>query len=195
MGNEMDLREAIKRRRSIRRFTGELIPKDKIEELLNLAMWAPSGMNRQNWYFIVVKGEMKDKLVDISRKAFNVFISKSLKEVFKDKESVIKESERFFYTLGSAPIVICVYRISTVEGELTDIQSVAAVIENLLLLLCEENLGGCWMTGPVHLENDINNMLGVKGKKLQALIPVGVPDVTPPTPKRKEGRVEWIGWD
>ena len=191
----MELKEAIKNRRSIRRFKDTPIPKEKIEKLINLAMWAPSGMNRQNWHFIIVKGEIKNKLIDISKKAFNEFISRSLKEVFKDRETVIKESERFFYTLGNAQIVICVYRTSTVEGELTDIQSVAAAIENLLLLLCEEGLGGCWMTGPVHLENEINEILCVKSKKLQALIPLGVPDIIPPLPKRKEGRIEWIGWD
>ena len=134
-------------------------------------------------------------MIEISRISFDKFIAKSLKTVFKDKEVVITESRRFFYSLGNAPVVICVYRASTVEGELTDIQTVAAAIENFLLLLHEEGLGGCWMTGPVHLEDEINCVLGVRGKKLQALIPVGVPDYEPSTPKRKEGRIEWIGWD
>lgn len=191
----MELKEAIKNRRSIRKFKDTHIQKEKIEGLLNLAMWAPSGMNRQNWYFVVVEGEVKDKLIEVSKRAFIEFISESLKEVFKDRETVIKESEKFFYNLGNAPVVICVYRSRTIEGELTDIQSVAAAVENLLLLIHEEGLGGCWMTGPVHLENEINKILGVKSKKLQAIIPLGVPDIIPPTPKRKGGRIEWIGWD
>ncbi|MCK4395079.1 nitroreductase family protein [candidate division WOR-3 bacterium] len=191
----MELKEAIKNRRSIRKFKDTHIQKEKIEGLLNLAMWAPSGMNRQNWYFVVVEGKVKDKLIEVSKRAFKEFISESLKEVFKDRETVIKESEKFFYNLGNAPVVICVYRSRTIEGELTDIQSVAAAVENLLLLIHEEGLGGCWMTGPVHLENEINKILGVKSKKLQAIIPLGVPDIIPPTPKRKGGRIEWIGWD
>ncbi|MCK4584288.1 nitroreductase family protein [candidate division WOR-3 bacterium] len=191
----MELKEVIKNRRSIRKFKDTHIQKEKIEGLLNLAMWAPSGMNRQNWYFVVVEGKVKDKLIEVSKRAFKEFISESLKEVFKDRETVIKESEKFFYNLGNAPVVICVYRSRTIEGELTDIQSVAAAVENLLLLIHEEGLGGCWMTGPVHLENEINKILCVKGKKLQAIIPLGVPDIIPPTPKRKGGRIEWIGWD
>lgn len=191
----MELKEVIKNRRSIRKFKDTHIQKEKIEGLLNLAMWAPSGMNRQNWYFVVVEGKVKDKLIEVSKRAFKEFISESLKEVFKDRETVIKESEKFFYNLGNAPVVICVYRSRTIEGELTDIQSVAAAVENLLLLIHEEGLGGCWMTGPVHLENEINKILGVKSKKLQAIIPLGVPDIIPPTPKRKGGRIEWIGWD
>ena len=191
----MELKEVIKNRRSIRKFKDTHIQKEKIEGLLNLAMWAPSGMNRQNWYFVVVEGKVKDKLIEVSKRAFKEFIYESLKEVFKDRETVIKESEKFFYNLGNAPVVICVYRSRTIEGELTDIQSVAAAVENLLLLIHEEGLGGCWMTGPVHLENEINKILGVKSKKLQAIIPLGVPDIIPPTPKRKGGRIEWIGWD
>jgi len=191
----MELKEVIKNRRSIRKFKDTHIQKEKIEGLLNLAMWAPSGMNRQNWYFVVVEGKVKDKLIEVSKRAFKEFIYESLKEVFKDRETVIKESEKFFYNLGNAPVVICVYRSRTIEGELTDIQSVAAAVENLLLLIHEEGLGGCWMTGPVHLENEINEILGVKSKKLQAIIPLGVPDIIPPTPKRKGGRIEWIGWD
>jgi len=42
----MELKEAIKNRRSIRKFKDTHIQKEKIEGLLNLAMWAPSGMNR-----------------------------------------------------------------------------------------------------------------------------------------------------
>lgn len=191
----MELKEAIENRRSIRRFKDKPIEKETIERLINTAMWAPSGMNRQNWFFVVVQGTIKEKLIEISKRAFDKFIYKNLGKVFQDRVDVINESKRFFYTLGSAPIIICVYRISTVEGELTDIQSVAAAIENLLLLLCDEGLGGCWMTGSVHLENEINEILGVEGKKLQALIPVGIPDTVPPSPKRKKGRIEWIGWD
>jgi len=191
----VELKDAILNRRSIRKFKDRKISKEKIEELLKLAMWAPSGMNRQNWYFIVIKDEKKEKLIEISREAFDSFILKSLKIVFKNGEGIIRASEEFFSTLGNAPMVICAYRTKTVEGELTDIQSVAAVIENLLLLLYEAGLGGCWMTGPVHLENAINELLGVEDMKLQALIPIGVPDILPPSPRRKEGRIKWIGWD
>jgi nitroreductase len=191
----MELREAIRNRRSIRKFKDSPVDREKIEELLECAQWAPSGMNRQNWFFVVVTGRVKDALVEISKNSFDRFISVSLKKVFEGRESVLVESRRFFYSLGSAPVVVCVYRTRTVEGELTDIQTVAAAIENLLLLLHEEGLGGCWMTGPVHLEEEINRILGVQGKRLQALIPIGVPDLNPPPPKRKEGRIEWIGWD
>jgi nitroreductase len=191
----MELRDAIRGRRSIRHFRKSEVPREKIEELLRCAVWAPSGMNQQNWHFVVVTGPLRDKLVEISKRSFAIHIEVSLQKVFKGKEAIIQASERFFSTFGNAPVVICVYRMKTAEGELTDIQSVAAAIENLLLLLHEEGLGGCWMTGPVHLEQEINGLLGVEEMTLQALIPVGIPEAMPATPKRKEGRIAWIGWD
>ncbi|OQX55166.1 MAG: hypothetical protein B5M53_04670 [Candidatus Cloacimonas sp. 4484_209] len=191
----MELREVIKKRRSIRKFKDVSVAKERIEKLLKFAMWAPSGMNLQNWYFVVVTGNKKTKLVDIAKRAFDNYISKSLEIVFKEHRSVIEDSKRFFYTLGNAPLVVCAYTEHTIEGELTDIQAVAAAIENFLLLLTEDGLGGCWMTGPVHLETEINKLLGVNDKKLQAVIPVGIPDISPPVPKRKEGKLKWIGWD
>ncbi len=191
----MELRDAIKGRRSIRHFKKEEVSREKIEELLMLAMWAPSGMNQQNWRFVVVTGALRERLARISKKSFAGHIKESLQKVFQGKEAVIHASERFFAGLGDAPVVVCVYRKETVEGELTDIQSVAAAIENFLLLLHEQGLGGCWMTGPVHLAPEINELLGVEEMRLQALIPVGIPEGESPTPKRKEGRIVWIGWD
>ena len=49
----MDLYEAIKGRRSIRRFKPDPVPKDVLDRIFEMATWAPSGMNLQNWYFVV----------------------------------------------------------------------------------------------------------------------------------------------
>lgn len=191
----MDLEEAIKRRRSIRKFKPDPVPRRLIGEILDLAMWAPSGMNQQNWYFVVIKGDKLKRLADISRRAFDEHTKRNLLNVFRDKPQVIQATKNFFYTFGNAPLVLLVYRIPTVEGELTDIQSVAAAIQNLLLAAHAKGIGGCWMTGPAHLEKEINELVGVNQMKLQAVIPLGFPDVRPPTPKRKTGKVKWIGFD
>ena len=50
----MDTFESIHKRRSVRDFTGETIPKEDLEKIINAARMAPSGSNRQTWHFIVV---------------------------------------------------------------------------------------------------------------------------------------------
>ncbi len=58
----MDLLKVIKERRSIRAFKPDPVPKETIEEILKLAVLAPSAINLQPWEFIVVTGEEKERL-------------------------------------------------------------------------------------------------------------------------------------
>jgi nitroreductase len=50
----MDLFEAIRRRRSTRKFTGAAIPKPDLEKIVDAGRLAASGSNRQPWDFVVV---------------------------------------------------------------------------------------------------------------------------------------------
>ena len=59
----MDIREAIQKRRSIRRFKADPVSDDLIQQLLESARLAPSGSNTQPWRFIVIKdAETRQKL-------------------------------------------------------------------------------------------------------------------------------------
>jgi len=189
----MEILEAIKGRRCHRRFSKKPVPKDLLKRILQDALWAPSGMNFQNWYFVIISGEYLEKMREISKEAYKRYVKKDVETIFKGKEKIIQETKQFFYTLGNAPVVICAYREDTVEGELTDIQSVAAATYNILLLAYESGLASCWMTGPVWMEKEINKVLGIKDKKLQAFIPIGYPVYNPPVPKRKGDKIKWLG--
>ncbi len=59
----MDALEAIQTRRSVREFTGESIPREDIEKIVDAGRMAATGYNRQPWDFIVVTDQaMIDKL-------------------------------------------------------------------------------------------------------------------------------------
>ncbi|MGD1993557.1 MAG: nitroreductase family protein, partial [Anaerolineae bacterium] len=49
--------DLIKKRRSIRKYTDTPVSEDQIRTLLEAAMAAPSGNNRQPWEFVVVRDE------------------------------------------------------------------------------------------------------------------------------------------
>ena len=53
----MDALEAIRSRRSVRKYTGEKIPRADLETIVDAARLAPSGHNRQPWDFIIVTDE------------------------------------------------------------------------------------------------------------------------------------------
>jgi len=53
----MDINEAILKRRSIRRYKPDPVPQKVLEEIIDTAKWAASGMNTQPWEFAVLGGE------------------------------------------------------------------------------------------------------------------------------------------
>ena len=66
----MEVIEAIKSRRSVRRYQSTPVDDQTVETVLEAARWAPSWTNTQCWRFIVVrddsiKGEMADTLLEI----------------------------------------------------------------------------------------------------------------------------------
>ncbi len=51
----MELKEAILKRRSVRKFTDYQVSNEEVSELLEAARWAPSWANTQVWEFVVVR--------------------------------------------------------------------------------------------------------------------------------------------
>ena len=50
----MDTLEAIRKRRSIRRYTGDAVPRADLETIVDAGRLAATGSNRQPWDFVVV---------------------------------------------------------------------------------------------------------------------------------------------
>ena len=174
----MNLYKAIKGRRSVRRFKKTPVEKALIEDIFETALWAPSGMNRQNWRFFVLAGERKKELVSISSTSFQ-YLEPQLQELFAEKPKIVEATRMFFNKLGEAPIVVCAYFEPANMEDVTSYQNVAAAIQNLLLVAHAKGLGTCWMTGPVWVAEKISRFLEVENMTLVALIPMGYPDESP----------------
>ncbi len=189
----MELSEAIKGRRSVRKFKPQPVPKETIAKILDLALWAPSGMNRQEWYFVVVQGRKKEDLLKLFSSAFETTVRPNLEKVFAGKPKIIEGVKQFFQTYGGAPVIILAYAGKKPSGD-WDTQSTAVAVQNLLLAAFTEGLGTVWTDGFMDQEKEINALLGVEGMKLVCAVPLGYPDEAPRIPPRREGRVEWIGF-
>lgn len=116
----MDLKEAIKRRRSIRRFNANQIKRSDIEEIISSATLAPSACNKEAWKFIVVdNARIKERIVDEGGPGF------------------IKEAP-------SGILVLYDNRTDNIEYR-DHIQSAAAAIQNMLLTATSLGIGSCWV--------------------------------------------------
>lgn len=190
MNNFYDL---VRQRRSIRRYKPEPVPREVIERLLEAAMWAPSGKNMQNWRFFVLQGEYRDRYLQYSQKSWE-----SIRPLLEKrlKPSLYQFTERFFYTLGGAPVVIFAYnQPDPEENPQTSMGTVYMAIQNLLLAAEYEGLGACAMGSPLEVKEDVDRFLGVAGTSLQLIcgVALGYPDHAPPAAPRQTDRVTWLG--
>jgi nitroreductase len=173
-GTEMDVMEAIKTRRSVRRFKPDAIPEDVMNEILEAARWAPSWANTQCWEFVVVKDQA---------------IRTRLSEEALLKGNPAKRG------VAEAPAVVVALAKEKVAGFYNDVPStdkgdwfmydVGVAMQNLCLAAWGFGLG----TVHVGLMDavKVEEILGVpKGVRVTALTPLGYPAVVGGSPPRKE---------
>jgi nitroreductase len=190
----MDLYDAIHHRRSHRMYQPELPPREVLERVIDAALWAPSGTNAQAWEIAVMAGQVRDDFVVLVSQAIK-FLAPELEKAGipeKGRELVMK----FFKNLGGAPVVLAVTISKNPDPgmQMANIQSGAALMQNLLLAAEAEGLGTCWMTGANYLEVEILKFLGKTDKQLLAITPIGYSAKEPPAPPRKGREVRWLGF-
>jgi nitroreductase len=163
-------------RKSVRSYTGEVVPKSDLEMLLKAAMAAPSGRNQQPWAFIA-----------ITDPAILVRLTDGLPYA------------RMLPQAGSA-IVVCGYSVPPSRPGSKDLweQDCAAATQNILLAAEAMNLGAVWTA--VHPYSDrqefIRKILNIPSDIYPfSVIPVGYP-TGEEIPKNKfdPKKIHWENW-
>lgn len=197
--NKEEFYKLLESRKSIRKFKKEPIPKETIERIMMAGCQAPSGKNRQNWRFYIVQGKKRDDYLKYSQKSWL-----GIKDILKErlKPSLYDFTERFFFTLGDAPVLVFCYSLNTKDEKyLTSVGSVYMAVENINLACLVEGLGCCTMGAPLEIKKEVDQFLGVdqlpeyKSGELELLcgLVIGAPDHEPPKAARQlEGRIHWM---
>jgi nitroreductase len=199
----MDIETAIRSRKSIRGFTSEEVPREVLEEILDLACRAPSTMNTQPWEFVVITGKVLRKIAaenvrklrsgimihpehvitgwpnnGIFRKR-QVEVAKRIFQLMgiprEDKEKRAAWMERGFRFFDApAAIIILTDRALTEAGPLMDI---GAVIQTICLAALEHGLGTCIEDQGVMYPENIRAGVNIpESKRIIISIAIGYPD-------------------
>jgi len=190
----MDIYEAIHQRRSHRMYRPDLPSRQTLEKVIDAGLWAPSCTNAQDWEITVMAGKIRDEFVELISGAIKHLLPMLKKaQVPEQGQDLVM---KFFKNLGGAPVVIAVTIGKRPDDptNVTNVQSGAALFQNLLLAAHAEGLGTCWMTGAHSLEVEILKFLGKEDKQLLAITPIGYSDKEPPVPPRKDREVRWLGF-
>lgn len=171
----MEVLEAVRTRRSIRRYRPELVDEDKINTVLEAARWAPSWSNTQCWRFIVVKDESTKSQLAETLTSWNTV--------------------RYTSAIKQAPVVIVACAelgqsgfkegvLSTDKGDWF-MFDVALAMQNLVLVAHSMGLG------TVHVgafdAQEVARILEVpQGVVVVEMTPLGYPEKEGKAPPRKE---------
>ncbi len=187
----VDIKQAILDRRSIRSYQDRSVPRELIEELLELAVKAPSGKNRQPWRFLVLEGHKKDMLATIMADKV---------QYRKQKNLDIGSCEISIAAIQQASSVILVFNaFSKIEEDynhyrlLTDTQSIGAAVQTMLLAAQNLGLGTLWMCDIFYSEGEICTWLECNDE-LIAGVAIGYPNQSLyPRPRKPWTEVtEWL---
>ena len=189
-----DILNLMKNRRSIREYSARKVSRKILNEILDVARWAPSAHNAQPWRFTILnEAEEKKVLAEVMAKAWIIDLVKNQMPLEHAKELAKRSIERF--ARAPALIVACVTMIDIpkhadesghkVEGDLA-IQSLGAAIQNVLLAAHSRGLGACWFCAPAFCKAEVRKVLRLPDEfEPQALITLGYAAEKPEVPRRK----------
>ena len=185
----MEVVEAIRTRRSVRKYKGDPIPDQTIRELLDLAVWAPSGMNTQPWAFVVL--EDREYLKNLSERAKNFLLErlKMMPQLERYRGMLSNPDTDIFY---GAPVLVMIYS-SRASGTYLNDCSMAAL--NLMLAAWDRGIGSCWIGFASGIGNtpEVKGELGVPEEyELVASVILGYPAEVPAPVKREPPHI--LSW-
>jgi len=157
----MNVFEAIKTRRSVRKYKPQPIPDDHLRQIVTAAQLAPSAGNRQPWRFVLVRdAETKKRL------------------------GVAARNQMWISDAGVVVAALAMDRKNPEVYERWAERDVMTAVEHMALAAWELGYGSCWI-GAFN-EDQVKELLGVpKEMAVIVLFPIGVPDQKPEPKGRK----------
>ena len=185
----MNTLEAIKTRRSTRKFKARPVEMEKLQQIVEAGRFGPTGGNAQgNHFFVISKIETLMVLKELVQ---NAFAKMELRDdLYKSLKNSITLSRKGHYSFSyNAPVLIVVANKKDYGNNMAD---VACAVENMMLAANELDLGSCYINQLKWLNEDpsIRGYLGTLGLKdderVYASVAIGYPDTETGLPNRAE---------
>ncbi len=176
----MDIFEAMNTQRSLRRLKPDPVPDELIWKLLDAAVKAPSGGNRQPWNFMVIRAQKtKAKIAEWYLDGWNTAYG-PFKQVAMATPAMAKtyaSADHLANHLAEVPVLImATVNIAGVAPVSPPGASVYPAVQNLLLAARALGLGATLTTVYRTHEAEVKQLLGIPDNvETMALIPIGYP--------------------
>jgi nitroreductase len=180
--------DAIRQRRTIKQFVAQPVPRGVIQELIELAVWAPNHRLTEPWRFYVLDGAALVKLGEIASQVVTKNILGSGGEI----GVATRKGEEAAATWSAIPAALYVTTLRDENPEIDEENygAVCCAIQNLSLAAHAAGLATSWASGAVVQSPLLHEYVGAgANEKMVGLIRIGYPDPTiaPPKARRKDG--------
>ena len=138
----MNTLEAIKTRRSTRRFSDRRIEAGDLDMIVSAGRYAPSGGNSQSCHFIVIRSKkVLAKLAELAQAAFAEM--EVTENMYKSLANSVKASKKGGYVFHYDPDVLII--VANQQDYGNNIADTACALENMMLAANELGLGSVWI--------------------------------------------------
>ena len=158
----MNCADAIRQRRSVRKYSSREIPEKDIIAMIDAGIWAPSGLNNQPWKFKIISD--------------------------KGTKASIEKFTKYSHIIKSAEVLICVFLDKKqIYNRDKDLMAVGACIQNMLLKAYSLGIGTCWLGEILNQKEALCAHLNIEDDlELAAVISLGYPAEKKESGQRKK---------
>ncbi len=193
----MELYDVMRSTFACREFTGEAIPDDVLQRIIDNARFAPSGGNRQGWRIINIRQQaLKEQLAELSLPAAtryllqmqageNPFNSIHTSAITEDEVAAAPSPDWFVESIRRAPtllvITVDLSRVASMDKDLERVGvvsggSIYPLVWNILLAARNEGYGGTITTMATAREPLVQQLLDIPAHwAVAAVMPLGKP--------------------
>lgn len=188
-----NLKKIIEQRRNIKptSMNGKKVPDEQVQELLQLADWAPTHGYTEPWYFVIFSGDGVKRFCNDHA------------EMYKTNTPAEKFAQATYDKLqqqgdlASHVIAICMKR-GTKPGipEIEEVAAVACATQNLWLGATEMGLAGYWGSGGMTFHPSMKEYFSLKeDDRILGFFYLGYTDETIPDGRRLKPVEEKFKWE
>ena len=177
----MSASDAIRSRRSIKRFTERPVTREEIETLLAAATLAPNHRLTNPWRFYVLGPE--------ARHAYGFALGERKAKKIENPEAAHATRDAVAAEHRALPAMIAVAVVDSENPEIREEDYAAAMmaVQNIMLTAVELGLGTHLKTGGVMSDPAARAAVGLPpNERIVAIVNLGVPAEIPPPKKREE---------
>lgn len=187
-----NIKDIIQLRRTVKStsMNGKKIDDAIVQELLQLADWAPTHGLTEPWYFVVFSG---DKAQQFAKDHADIWKQNTPAERFTQAtyDKFATQAD-----LASHVIAICMKRGANANiPEIEEIEAVACAVQNILLAATAQNIATFWSTGGMSAKPAMQDYLGLRDEdKVLGLLYLGYTDEAPRPGRRIKPLEEKVKW-